>query len=161
MLNAVEFLDDIFNKEDDNNIMCELTDNTIIICSNSRVKNIILKHIIECFKSSDYENCDYNYEDGDKFQIEVSYNPTSVINVSNNNNLTQRITITKEVPFILQAKNPNDIWFANYNEESSQTSIYPFTIFKGYIDVWDKGVMNVYKKIINGCYGNFGVYDYE
>ena len=170
MLKEIEFLDDIFNKEDGNNVMCELTDNTIIICSDLRVKNIILKHIIECFESSDYENCDYNYEDGDRIFIEVSYKPTSIVNISNIDNVCpmQRITITKEVPFILQAKTSDDIWFVNYkkyyNDKSknkSGISIYPFSIFKGYIDIWNEGIMNVYKQTINGKFGNFGVCDYD
>ena len=55
-------------------------------------------------------------------------------------------------PFILQAQSLNDIWFVDYNKDN-KLLVYPLTIFKGYKDDWDEGVMDLYKNVCNGRYG--------
>ena len=158
MLNQVDFLEDMFIREDDGNVLCELTNNTIILCSDAKVKHILSERIIKCFNSDTYEKCNYDHDEGDELNIELAYRPTTILNVINNRLYRkQRIVISIEAPFMLQADNPYDIWFARKDKDADKILLYAFTTFKGYNKSWNKGVLNVYKETINGHFGDFGV----
>ena len=60
-----------------------------------------------------------------------------------------------EPSIIYKAKSINDIWFIDYSGNGStyKESIYPMAIFKGSMNVWDSGLDEVYKMIVNGRYG--------
>lgn len=144
-----------FDMTNDNNLMSDLTNNTIILCSNWRTKNFILKQICdiyECKHKEDIEtNHIYNTENevyNEDFKTILSYRPTTVLLIDG----IQQIILTVEASFILQAQSPKDIWFVDYDKDN-KLLVYPFTIFKGYKDDWDEGVMELYKNVCNGRYG--------
>ena len=165
MLKGIEFHNSSnreyqFDMTNDNNLMSDLTNNIIILCSNWRTKNFILKQICdiyECKHEEDIEtNHIYNTENevyNEDFKTILSYRPTTVLLIDG----IQQIILTVEAPFIFEAHSIEDIWFAN--EENNLISIYPLYVFKGHKDDWDKGEIEIYKNFINGKYGCYNGYD--
>lgn len=150
MLRGIQFNSSLFDKKDDNNLMDKLTTNTIILCENTEVRKLITKEIVraldrECESEGDN---DYYCEPTDNMQYKyaVNYLPTTTLNVD----CEQLITITVEAPYILTAKEPDDIWFASVNEDNI-ISVYPLKIFKGYKEDWEQ--KKTYQYVLNGRYG--------
>ena len=54
----------------------------------------------------------------------------------------------------------NDVYLKNKfdYDKDNKLLVYLFTIFKGYKDDWDKGVMELYKNVCNGIYGCYDVH---
>ena len=160
MLKGIEFHNSSnreyqFETKDDYNLMNELTSNTIILCANSKIKNFIMQQIVDILdckhKEFDEESHDYNTDDypcNMDYKYIIQYLPTTILSI----NSLQQIILTIEAPFILQAQSPKDIWFVDYDKDN-KLLVYPFTIFKGYKDDWDEGVMELYKNVCNGRYG--------
>lgn len=153
MIECIKFTNPIFETDDDNNIISPTTNNMIILCSSTRIKNI-LSDEIENLNEDD--GADYASTDWNEVEIKtvIRYKPTSVYAI---NGEEQRIIITVEDPFILTSENIWDIWFADINK-NEKIEIYPFAAFKGYQEVWDKGIDMVYRDVLAGRYGNFGKY---
>ena len=154
MLRGILFNDDrYFESSDDNNLMDRLTENTIILCADNKIKNFLYDAIWGIchgkYRKSGYE---YYAEDTDKLNLKVgiSYLPTAELYVDDE----QKIIITMEVPYILTAKQPEDIWFAQRNRDN-KIAIYPMKVFKGYKEKWDEGIEAVYRYIAEGRYGDY------
>lgn len=69
----------------------------------------------------------------------------------------QRITLCIEPAMIYKAENIKDIWFFDWSgkDEDYKESIYPMVVFKGSHEVWESGLDNVYRYIVNGRYGTY------
>lgn len=154
MLRGILFNDEkYFESSDDNNLMDTLTENTIILCVDNKVKNFLydaIRGICEGkHKEGGYE---YYVEDTDKLNLKVgiSYLPTAELYIDDE----QKIILTMEVPYILTAKQPEDIWFAQRNRDN-KIVIYPMKIFKGYKEKWEEGIEAVYRYIAQGRYGDY------
>lgn len=150
MLRGIQFNSSLFDKKDDNNLMDKLTTNTIILCENTAVRKIVTKEIVRvlaCECEAEGDN-DYYCEPTDNMQYEfvVDYLPTTTLNVD----FEQLITITVEAPYILTAKEPDDIWFASVDKDNI-ISVYPLRIFKGYKEDWEQ--KKTYQYVLRGYYG--------
>lgn len=151
-----------FDMTDDNNLMSVLTNNVIILCSNWRTKNFLTRQIEEILDGkheSDLQiNHDYCFDkDIDNILDDVScyiissYRPTTILKCDN-----QFIVLTVEAPFIFEAHDIKDIWFAD--EDNNLISIYSLSVFKEHKEDWKKGKIEVYKNFINGRYGCYSGY---
>lgn len=162
MIINVEFVSEEFNHNDDYNVMLEITNNAIILCDDPKIKSKIYSEFVEictgkCEKDGTniYCNSTDNVDRGipQLTKTHISFLPTTIVEIDNE----QRITFTVELPHILQAKTAEDIWLAVENDYGT-ISIYPITLFKGYEDVWKKGIYEVYKTIAYGRYGGCFVF---
>lgn len=139
--------------------MYQLTKNTIVLFNNSELK---LKFLMEFFKIQNDETelddnsvmYDNNQNKKSEIRTLISYKPTSIFKVDDE----QNVIFTVEAPFILQAKNPYDIWFCDMNNKD-EIELYSFVEFKNYKEIWDIGVDKVYEWFTNGrfgCYEGYG-----
>lgn len=154
MVRGILFKDKRFDTNDENNLMYQITENTIILCANFKLLKSLAKEIINTINGlaeyNDYD-CDENDIGKAKYILECGWQKIIAIN-------GQKITLCLEPAIIYKAKSIKDIWFIDEvgTDEDYKEQIYPMTIFKGSYEVWDKGMDNVYKYIVNGRYG---VYD--
>lgn len=154
MLRGILFNDEkYFESSDDNNLMDILTGNTIILCEDNKVKNFLYDAIREIcdgkHKETGYE---YYAEDTDRLNLRVgiSYLPTTELYIDDE----QKIVLTMEAPYIFTAKQPEDIWFAQRNNDN-KIFLYPMKVFKGYKEKWNEGIQAVYHYIVQGRYGDY------
>lgn len=154
MIEGIEFKKELFETTDENNIICPMTSNVIILCNSSETKDIISDEIE---RLNDEDGADYGSTDKNDVSIEkvIRYKPTSIYAI---NGEQQKIIVTVEDPFILTAKDKWDIWFADVNKDN-KIEIYPFVAFVGSQETWDKGIDRVYRDTIIGRYGSFGRYE--
>lgn len=157
MLRAILFNDpEKFDYTDQNNYIDNITDNCIILCEDSSIKSFLSQQIQDiCDGKHLTEGHDY-YADDDcqpKITNRFEYLPTAHLTIND----TQKVYITIEAPFVLMTKQPEDIWFA-IKTKDNKISIYPFRIFKGYKEDWERGVECVYKSVIAGRYGCYNGY---
>ena len=154
MLRGILFNDDkYFYSLNDDNLMDILTNNTIVICEDNKIKDFLYKAITEiCDGQHSESGYDYYIEPEDKLCLKVGLNylPTTELFIDDN----QKIVLTMEAPYILTAKSPDDIWIAQRSCDN-RIAIYPIRVFKGYKEKWDEGVDAVYQFIVNGRYGDY------
>ena len=151
MLEFIEFKDERFETKDNYNLLCDLTNNTIILCSNYKLMDTLCDEIINTVNGqaeyNDYwcENVDIN-----NAKLELWFGLQRIIDING-----QKITLSLEPSIIYKSKNIEDLWFIDWigKGESYKESIYPITIFKGSQEKWDEGLDEVYKYIVNGRYG--------
>ena len=157
MLRCILFNDEkYFDFTDDNNYMDLLTENTIIICEDNKIKYFLQKAIEEiCEGKHSDDGYDYYAEPTDKLHLKygICYLPTSELFIDDD----QKIILTMEAPYILTAQSPEDIWFAVRNNDN-KIAIYPMRAFKGYKEKWNEGVYAVYRFIVHGRYGGYYKY---
>lgn len=155
MIHGILFNDpEKFEFKDDNNLMDVITDNCIVLCEDTRVKNFLASQIEDICDGKHQGEDGYTYYVGDdedtpepKITNMMTYLPTTWLTIDNE----QKIILTVEAPFILTATSAEDIWFAQRNNEG-KIAIYPFRVFKGYKETWNEGIEKVYKNTINGRY---------
>lgn len=134
----------------------DLSNNTIILCSKPSVKNRLFEKISRIWRSDVpegeqdgviycYDQYDEVPERDDSSQFNTCYLYTTTVELMNR----QKFVLTTESAFILQAHTPEDIWFADENEDGVITCI-AFTDFIGYRTMWKHGVFSIYKSFING-----------
>lgn len=151
MVEAILFNDKRFDTKDDNNLMCPITENTIILCANYRLMNSLAEEIVNTINGkAEYNDYNCNEEDIGKAKYELNFGLQKVIDVNG-----QKIILCLEPAMIYRAKQIKDIWFADWvgKDDDYKESVYPMTIFKGSKEIWDSGLDKVYKTIVNGRYG--------
>ena len=164
MLKGILFNKKIFEEKEEMNLMDPMTKNMIVICENPKIKNILFQEIKDICEGkceeegdevSDY--CTGAESEADfyipKMKIFANYLPTTRIVIDEE----QTVTLTVEAPFVYTAKSAEDVWFPAENANGI-ISIYPMTAFKGYKEVWAKGLDEVYYYIICGRYGAYEGY---
>lgn len=155
MLNAILFNDpEKFDFNDDNNYMDTITNNCIVICEDTGIKNFLAKQIEDIFGGKHEHEDGYIYYTDEHREVNItsriSYLPTTHFIINNE----QKITFTIEAPFVLTATSVEDIWFACRTNDN-KVSIYPLKVFKGHKEDWDIGVFEIYKNVISGRYGTY------
>lgn len=153
MLDAILFNDPKkFKQESEYNYIDTITDNCIILCEDTGVKCFLAQQI-EDICTGKHKESGYDYWADSPLNItdRFEYLPTTIFEIDEE----QKISITIEPPFVLTANSPADIWFAIRDMEN-KVAIYPFRLFKGFNEVWESGIQNVYKSVISG---KFGCYD--
>lgn len=151
MVRGFLFKDKRFDTNDDNNLMYQITENTIILCANFKLMKSLAEEIINTINgNAEYNDYDCDEEDVGKAKYGLNFGLQKVIDING-----QKITLCLEPAMIYKAKNIKDIWFIDWagTDEDYKEQIYPMTIFKGSHEVWDKGMDEVYKTIVNGRYG--------
>ena len=151
MVRGILFKDKRFDTKDDNNLMCPITDNTIILCANYRLMRSLAEEIFNTINgNAEYNDYDCDEEDVGKAKYELNFGLQKVIDING-----QKITLCLEPAMIYRAKHIRDIWFADWigKDDDYKESIYPMTIFKGGNEVWDSGLDKVYKMVVDGRYG--------
>ena len=151
MVRGFLFKDKRFDTNDDNNLMYQITENTIILCANFKLMKSLAEEIINTINGeAEYNDYDCDEEDVGKAKYELNFGLQKVIDING-----QKIILCLEPAMIYKAKSIKDIWFIDWvgNKEDYKEQIYPMTIFKGSHEVWDKGMDEVYKTIVNGRYG--------
>lgn len=155
MVRGIQFTDKRFKTEDDYNLLCELTKNTIIICNNYKLMDTLTKEIINTINGlAEYNNYDCEDEDVGNAKVILQFGLQRIIDING-----QRITLALEPAILYKANSIDDIWFFNWSGGAAgavyKEIIYPMTIFKGSHEVWNKGKDDVYKTICNGRYGTY------
>ena len=150
MLVGIEFTGDHFQKDDDNNLLSELTANTIIICNNNQIMFKVANEVMDTMHGRAEHN-NYCCEDDDTNVAKVvfSYGLQRVIDING-----QRITFALEPAMIYRAKQLEDVWFLD--EENGKFIVYPMSAFKGSCQTWEAGLDAVYAMV---CGGRYGAYD--
>jgi hypothetical protein len=88
------------------------------------------------------------------YRVIMSYLPTTILEVDEE----QKIILTVEAPFILQAKDVYDIHFVDRNDDN-KICINALTDYVDFKEVWSKGIYKVYENVCNGvlgCYEGYG-----
>ena len=151
MLEYIEFKDERFETKDNYNLLCDLTNNTIILCNNYKLMDTLCKEIINTVNGQSEYN-DYWCEDEDikHAKLELSFGLQRIIDING-----QKITLSLEPSIIYKSKDIKDLWFIDWisKGESYKESIYPMTAFKGSQEKWNEGLDEAYKYIVNGRYG--------
>ena len=151
MVREILFKDKRFVAKDDNNLMSQLTENTIILCANYRLMDSLAKEIVNTINGkAEYNDYDCDEEDVGKAEYELNFGLQKAIDVNG-----QKIILCLEPAMIYKAKQIKDIWFADCVEKDGDHKefVYPMTIFKGSNEIWDRGLNEVYKTIVGGRYG--------
>lgn len=151
MVRGILFKDKRFDTKDDNNLMCPITDNTIILCANYRLMHSLAEEIFNTINgNAEYNDYDCDEEDIGKAKYELNFGLQKVIDING-----QKIILCLEPAVIYRAKHIRDIWFADWigKDDDYKKSVYPMTIFKGSNEVWDSGLDKVYKMVVGGRYG--------
>ena len=151
MVRGFMFKDKRFDTNENNNLMYQITENTIILCANFKIMKSLAKEIINTINGeAEYNDYDCDEEDVGKAKYGLNFGLQKVININE-----QKIVLCLEPAMIYRAKNIEDIWFIDWKGtgEDYKEQIYPMTIFKGSHEVWDKGMDEVYRTIVNGRYG--------
>ena len=155
MVRGIKFTDKRFREEDDDNMLCPMTENTIILCHDYKLMDTLAKEIMDTINDETENNqLDCDDEDVGNAKMWMCFGLQRIIDVNG-----QRITLALEPSVIYKANSIDDIWLFNYhsnNETQYQEFIYPITIFKGAEEIWNKVKDELYKTI---CAGNFGTYD--
>lgn len=145
-----------FHKLNENKIveMLQLTKNTIVLFNNSDLKFKFINEFLKIRNELD-DSVMYNNDKNKKSEISffVNYKPTSIYKIDDE----QTFIFTVEAPFILQAKDPYDIWFCDI-KNGDEVELYSFIDFEGYEEVWNKGIERLYQNFINGRYGCYEGY---
>lgn len=159
MLEAIKFNGDLFNHEDNNDLIDTMTKNMIIICDSPHTRRALFNAFEEICEGKCVETGhDYSVDDEEKLYPKITnriviYLPTIRFEIDNE----QLITITIEAPFVFTAKEIGDIWFAETDAEN-KILIYPMTCFKGCHDKWEEGLDAVYEYVTQGRYGGYDGY---
>lgn len=151
MVRGILFKDKRFDTKDDNNLMSQITDNTIILCANYRLMHSLAEEIFNTINgNAEYNDYDCDEEDVGRAKYELNFGLQKVIDING-----QKIILCLEPAMIYRAKHIRDIWFADWigKDDNYEESIYPMTIFKGSNEVWDSGLDEVYKMVVGGRYG--------
>lgn len=154
MLESILFKAKRFDANNDNNLMCELTSNTIILCSDYKVMNSLADEIINTVNGeagyNDYFCAD---EDVGKAKFTLCFGLQRVIEIND-----QKIILCLEPAMIYRSKQIEDIWFATSAGEGDdyKEAVYALTAFIRSRDLYAEGLDNVYKAVVAG---RFGCYD--
>lgn len=151
MLESILFKARRFDVTDDNNLMCDLTKNTIILCSDYKVMNSLADEIVNTVNGeAEYNEYYCETEDCGTATFTLCFGLQRVIEIGE-----QKIILCLEPAMIYRAKQIEDIWFATSTGdcETYKEAVYPMTIFKGSKEVWAEGLDKVYKFIVSGKYG--------
>lgn len=148
MVREIQFNSKNFEKKDDYNLLGPLTKNTIILCSNWNIMNLLAKEIFDTINGNAEYN-DYYCDDKDigNAIFELRFGLQMKIKINN-----QTITLALEPAIVYKAKRPEDIWLFDCTK-ANQGFIYPMLIYKGSRRIWKKGLDEVYKMICSGRYG--------
>ena len=157
MLSYIEFHGDLFDHNEEYNLVDEMTNNMIFICGCPQTKNKIVNEIEKicngkCIESGHDYWCGKNKLYPKITKRLVTYLPTTRFVIDNE----QTITCTIEAPFVFTATDIKDIWFAI--DVDGKISVYSMTIFKGSHDKWNEGIESVYHFIAQGRYGCYKGY---
>ena len=153
MVRGILFTDKRFDTYEDNNLMCQITENTIILCSNYDLMNSLAEEIVNTINGkAEYNDYYCDEEDVGKAKYELNFGLQKVIDING-----QTITLCLEPAMIYKAKEIEDIWFFDWNgtDYNYKECIYPMTIFEGSLEVWESGLDEVYKMIVGGRYGTY------
>ena len=149
MLEDIDFMDDRFYKEDDSNEIT-FTMNTIILCNNYQLMDMLTSEIINTVNGmAEYNDYWCDDEDVGNAKIELAFRLQRIIAIND-----QKITLSLEPAIIYKAEQPEDIWFFDNNKDG-KVGLYPMLSFKGSHENWNSGKDNVYKTICNGQYGTY------
>lgn len=153
MVQYIEFTDERFNKNSNYNMLGELANNTIIICANYKLMDTFAKEICDTINGKAESNnywCDES--DIGQAKIVLNFGLQRIIDING-----QHITLGLEPSIIYKATSIDDIWFIDWKGGSKdikyEESIYPITIFIGSEEVYERGLDDVYRAIVNGRYG--------
>ena len=153
MVRGILFTDKRFDTYENNNLMYRITENTIILCSNYDLMNSLAEEIVNTINGkAEHNDYDCDEEDVGKAKYKLNFGLQKVIDING-----QTITLCIEPAMIYKAKEIGDIWFFDWNgtDDNYKEFIYPMTIFKGSLEVWESGLDEVYKMIVNGRYGTY------
>ena len=145
MLKGILFTDKRFDTTDDNNLMCPITKNTIVLCNNYKLMDSLAEEIVNTINGkAEYNDYDCDKEDIGKAKYEIKFGLQRVIDINR-----QKIILCLEPAMVYRAKQIEDIWFADWfgKDDDYSELVYPMTI------VWDNGLDEVYKTIVQGRYG--------
>ena len=154
MVRGILFKDKKFDVKDNNNLMSEMTENTIILCNNYRLMSTLAEEIVNTINgNAEYNDYDCDADDVGKAKYELNFGLQKVIDVNG-----QKIILCLEPAMVYRAKQIKDLWFADTLEKDGiyEESVYPLTIFEGSNEIWDSGLDKVYSHVVGG---RFGCYD--
>ena len=153
MLRGILFTDKRFDTNNDNNLMYQITENTIILCANFKLMQSLAEEIINTINGkAEYNDYDCDETDVGMAKYKLNFGLQKVIDING-----QTITLCLEPAMIYKAKELGDIWFFDYNGtgDNYKEFIYPMTVFRGCAEVWEKGLDEVYKMVVGGRYGTY------
>ena len=150
MLEQIIFNNKRFKTEDDCNVI-DFTNNTVILCSNYKLMDSLTTEIVNTVNGTAEYN-DYWIDDTDvnAAKLDLCFGLQRIIDING-----QKITLALEPAIIYKAEKIEDIWFfdCRVQENKYEEFIYPMSIFKGSLEIWNAGKDIVYKTICNGQYG--------
>lgn len=154
MLESILFKDKRFDTASNNNLMAELTSNTIILCSDYKVMSTLADEILKTV-NGDADYNDYFCDDADigNAKYTLYFGLQRVIEIND-----QKIILCLEPAMIYRATSIEDIWFATSagEGETYKEAVYPLNAFIGSKAIYAEGLDKVYKFIVSG---RFGCYD--
>lgn len=150
MLDCIEFESDKFETKDEQNVLCELTDNTIILCDSYETMDFIADEILNTINfKAEHNKYSCDVSDIENAKMELAFGLQRIIDING-----QKITLALEPSIIYKSKSVQDIWFIWFidYENYNKFAVYALSMFKD----CDKDYENLdvlYKNIVNGQYG--------
>lgn len=155
MVHMIEFTATKYEKKDDNNLLSNMTENTIVLCNNLQIMTSLAEEIIKTINGqAEYNDYYCESEDVGTAKYILNFGLQKLIGVQK-----QRITLSLEPAIIYKARTIDDFWLFDWAGGQGgvpyREFIYPITVFKGSHELWNKGLDEVYEYIVNGRYGTY------
>lgn len=154
MLESILFKDKRFDTSGNNNLMADLTTNTIILCSDYKIMTTLADEILKTVNGyAEYNDYFCNDEDIGKANYTLYFGLQRIIEIND-----QKIILCLEPAMIYRATSIEDIWFATSAGEGDtyKEAVYSLDAFIGSKAIYAEGLDKVYKFIVSG---RFGCYD--
>ena len=154
MLESILFKDKRFDTSGNNNLMADLTTNTIILCSDYKIMTTLADEILKTVNGyAEYNDYFCDDEDIGKANYTLYFGLQRVIEIND-----QKIILCLEPAMIYRATSIEDIWFATSAGEGDiyKEAVYSLDAFIGSKAIYAEGLDKVYKFIVSG---RFGCYD--
>lgn len=164
MLQGIEFNEKKFDKENCNNLFCDLTNNVIVLCPNFDMKQELAQEIMATVNNGQQEivatvngkiegNFYAFYEDKpEKAVYGTNMFLQTIIEIGD-----QKIYLCLEPAMVYKAKQIEDIWLLDKKkaEDGYLYTLIPFRFYKNAKNLWEKGLDYVYRNIHLGRYGGY------
>lgn len=153
MLQGIKFNEKKFDKENSNNLFCDLTNNVIVLCPNFDMKQELAQEIMATVNGKIEGNFYGFYDDKpEKAVYGTNMFLQTVIEIGD-----QKIYLSLEPAMVYKAKQIEDIWLLDEKkaEDGHLYTLIPFRFYKNAKNLWEKGFDYVYRNIHLGRYGGY------
>lgn len=151
MVSEIEFTARNYDVEGHGNWLCQLTKNTIILCNNYCLMDMLCKEIVGTINgSAEYNNYVCDDTDIGVARVDIRFGLQRLIRIND-----QTITLSIEPAIVYKAKCVEDIWFFETVLGKPVNQLYALSEFRESENDWAVGLDNIYRNVVGGRYGAY------